>query len=84
MPSDFEDPEAALARLLKDNPDLAPQILDGLKRAEADLSELTDLLSAATDFGDPAKAKRLLTVFLTEVKQEPSSKVVSNGNLTMA
>jgi hypothetical protein len=73
MPSDFEDPEAALAQLLKDNPKLAPQIAAGLKCAESDVLQLTDNLLSNVDFDDPAKAKQLLANLLTHV---------SNGKLT--
>jgi hypothetical protein len=32
--SELEDPEGALSQLLQDNPDLAPQIVKGLKNTE--------------------------------------------------
>src|ERR1035437_4116140 len=70
MHSDFEDPEGTLVKLLKDNPDLAPEITDGLKRAKSDLSELTDGLLANVDFGDPLKAKQFFADFIKWLHEE--------------
>jgi hypothetical protein len=83
MSSEFEDPEAALAQLLKDNPDLAPQIVQGLKSTEADTREVVDAVLAHVDH-DPGKAEQFFANFVNWVheKREKHSKSAPNEKLS--
>jgi hypothetical protein len=78
--SELEDPEGALSQLLQDNPDLAPQIVKGLKNTETETREVVDAIFDHVD-NDSERLKHFFGEFVVWVRDH-HGKVPLDENLT--